>query len=198
MTNERLCAALRQGDRSALDALIEQNMAFIRHVANSLANQYHRLLLADDLVQEGALGLMKAAELYDPAHGTQFLTYAGYWVRKYIRDYLDAETDAETISLTEIEQAGEEAASEPLYASFASPESRLIQSESMTELYHALEAISTRERTYLWYRFGFPDEPQNKTIKDTASHFHLSESRAKSTEAAALDNIRLELPWWYD
>ena len=58
--------------------------------------------------------------------------------------------------------------------------------------------ISTRERTYLWYRFGFPDEPQNKTIKDTASHFHLSESRAKSTEAAALDNIRLELPWWYD
>ena len=86
MTNERLCAALRQGDRSALDALIEQNMAFIRHVANSLANQHHRPLLADDLVQEGALGLMKAAELYDPAHGTQFLTYAGYWVRKYIRD----------------------------------------------------------------------------------------------------------------
>ena len=65
-------------------------------------------------------------------------------------------------------------------------------------VYNALEAISTRERTYLWYRFGFPDEPQNRTIKDTASHFHLSESRAKSTEAAALDNIRLELPWWYD
>ena len=198
MTNEQLCAALRQGDRSALDALVEQNMVFIRHAASSLANQYHRPQLADDLAQEGALGLMKAAELYDPAHGTQFLTYAGYWVRKYIRDYLDTETDAETISLTEIEQAGEEAASEPLYASFASLESRLIQSESMTELYHALEAVSARERTYLWYRFGFPDEPQNKTIKDTASHFHLSESRAKTTEAAALDNVRLELPWWYD
>ena len=173
-------------------------MVFIRHAASSLANQYHRPQLADDLAQEGALGLMKAAELYDPAHGTQFLTYAGYWVRKYIRDYLDVEADAETISLTEIEQAGEEAASEPLYASFASPESRLIQSESMTELYHALEAVSARERTYLWYRFGFPDEPQSRTIKDTASHFHLSESRAKSTEAAALDNARLELPWWYE
>ena len=49
-------AALRQGDRSALDALVEQNMVFIRHAASSLANQYHRPLLADDLVQEGALG----------------------------------------------------------------------------------------------------------------------------------------------
>ena len=143
------------------------------------------------------MGLMKAAELYDPARGTQFLTYAGYWVRKYIRDFLDAEIDAETVSLTEVEQAGEEAASEPLYASYASTESRLIQRESMEELYHALETVTARQRTYLWYRFGFPDEPQSKTLKETATHFHLSESRAKSTETLALDNVRLELPWWY-
>ena len=54
---------------------------------------------------------------------------------------------------------------------------------------------SRRESTYLWYRFGFPDEPENRTRKETAKHFHLSESRAKATEETALDNMRLEMPW---
>jgi len=34
-------------------------------------------------------------------------------------------------------------------------------------------------------------------LNETAKHFHLSESRARSTEALALDNVWLELPWWY-
>ena len=75
--------------------------------------------------------MVQAAELYDPTRGTQFLTYAAYWVRKYIQDFLDAEINAETVSLTEIERAGEEAANKLLYASYASPESRLMQSESI-------------------------------------------------------------------
>ena len=34
-------------------------------------------------------------------------------------------------------------------------------------------------------------------LNETAKHFHLSESRARSTEALALDNVWLELPWWF-
>ena len=198
MTNEQLSAALKQGDRSALDALIEQNTAFLLHTANSMANQCRCPQHTDDLIQEGALGMMKAAAQYDPEREAQFLTYAGYWVRKYMRSYLDAAIDEETVSLEEVAQAGEEAGAEKLLTSYAlPPESRVIQAESMKELYHALETISVRERAYLWYRFGFPDEAQSQTLKDTASHFRLSKSRAKSTEAQALDNVQLELPWWY-
>ena len=198
MTNEQLCFAVQQGDRAAMDALIEQNMAFLQHTANSLANQFHRPQLADDLMQEGAMGMIRAVEQYDSARETQFLTYAGYWVRKYMRDYLDAVIAEETVSLDEIVQTGEESAAEHFLSSYAqSPESRLLQAESTEELYHALEKVSERERAYLWYRYGFPDEAQNQTLKDTASHFHLSANRAKATETQALDNVRLELPWWY-
>ena len=43
---------------------------------------------------------------------------------------------------------------------------------------------------------GFEDDLEHPLI-GTALHFHLSESRAKSTEALALDNLWLELPWWF-
>ena len=115
LTNEQLCAALKQGDRSALDALIEQNTAFLLHTANSMANQYRCPQHTDDLIQEGALGMMKAAAQYDPEREVQFLTYAGYWVRKYMRSYLDAAIDVETVSLEEVAQAREEAGAEKLY-----------------------------------------------------------------------------------
>jgi len=54
--------------------------------------------------------------------------------------------------------------------------------------------ISLRESTYLRYRYGFDDDLLHDR-EETAAHFHLSESRARSIERTALDNVRLELPW---
>ena len=87
-TNEQLCAALKQGDHSALDALIEQNIPFLRDKAYTLANQFKRPKTADDLVQEGAIALMEAADQYDSEYGTLFLTYAEARVNKSMRSYL--------------------------------------------------------------------------------------------------------------
>ena len=71
-----------------------------------------------------------------------------------------------------------------------------IAKETHEEIHTALQRIDLRERTYLWYRFGFEDDMEHP-LNETAKHFHLSESRARSTEALALDNVWLELPWWY-
>ena len=50
---------------------------------------------------------------------------------------------------------------------------------------------------YLRYRFGFDDDVEHP-LTETAKHFHLSESRARKTEVQALDDVWLELPWWYE
>ena len=60
----------------------------------------------------------------------------------------------------------------------------------------ALGRIEPRQRGYIEYRFGFDDEDTERTLTQTARHFHLSESRARMTERQALDDVRLELPWW--
>ena len=54
--------------------------------------------------------------------------------------------------------------------------------------------ISPRERTYLRYRYGFDDDLLHDRI-ETAVHFHLSDSRAKSIEQTALHSFREELHW---
>ena len=68
--------------------------------------------------------------------------------------------------------------------------------ERIADIHHALDMIDHREEYYLRYRFGFDDDIEHP-LTETAKHFHLSESRARSTEALALDNVWLELPWWY-
>ena len=194
-TNEQLCAEWKQGNRAALDALIENNLPFVRREASRLAEQFRCYPLIDDLVQEGALGLIEAAGQFDPKKETRFLTYAVYWVKKRMRDFLDSFLTGDTVSLEGMQNA-EEIATDEL-SSNTSPESVLIRKENIAELYHAMRTISKREATYLWFRFGFPDEPESRTRKNTARHFHLTDSRAKATEETALDNVRLELPWWY-
>ena len=192
-TNEQLCAEWKHGSRVALDALIENNLPFVRREANHLADQSRAYQHIDDLVQEGMIGLIEAAERYDRERETGFLTYAVYWVRKRMREFLDSVLIGNTVSLEELAQAEETAAY--IFSENGSLEGILIRKETIEELYKAMRMTSRRESTYLWYRFGFPDEPENRTRKETAKHFHLSESRAKATEETALDNMRLEMPW---
>ena len=195
-TNEQLCAALKQGDRSALDTLIKQNMPFLQREAYNLADQFKRPNTADDLVQEGAMALMEAADRYDPERGTLFLTYAEARVNKSMRSYLKFIIAAECVDLDEIAEAREAALSVWDEINFVqSPESWVIQKETARELFDAVRRCSEREQTYIGYRFGYPDDLPGNTLKETASHFHLTESRAKKLETQALDNVRQGLLW---
>ena len=189
--NEQLCAELHQGNHGALDIIVERNLPFIQRAANELAAQYQRPSLVDDLIQEGALGLMRAARQFDPERGTLFLTYAGWWVKKHMQDYLTEQIASDTVSLDEITEAEATSTSDFWGNGYVQlPESILIYKETMAELYSAFNAVSKRDRAYLWYRYGFPDNSENRTRKDTAEHFHLTERRAKDTEDAALESLR--------
>lgn len=80
-SNEQLCVLMKKGNASACDLLLENNLGFIRKTANEI---YQNMGLTDnglvidrnDLEQEGSLGLLKAAELFDAEKGMKFLTYA--------------------------------------------------------------------------------------------------------------------------
>ena len=78
-----------------------------------------------------------------------------------------------------------------------SPEKIYIEQETLRELYEALDRIEEREQAYLLYRYGFTDDVEH-TMIGTAIHFNLRESRAKKLEETAMDNLWLELPWWYE
>jgi RNA polymerase sigma factor (sigma-70 family) len=72
-----------QQPASATDTLVEHHLGLVVHLAKRYARSYqgHHILDLDDLVQEGVLGLMHAAEKFDVHKGFRFSTYATYWIR---------------------------------------------------------------------------------------------------------------------
>lgn len=69
------------GDKSAQKKLVEHNLRFVVKIAN----QYQGYMDVDDLINEGNMGLMHAAEKFNPSTGNKFSTYAVWWIKAYIQ-----------------------------------------------------------------------------------------------------------------
>jgi len=86
--SERLAARARRGDRVARTTLVEEHMGLVR----SIAVRYRDLgLPVEDLVQEGAIGLLTAIDDYDASRGASFSTYAFWRVRAAVTHALTAQ-----------------------------------------------------------------------------------------------------------
>jgi RNA polymerase primary sigma factor len=130
-----LARRIRMGDQKALDRLTKANLRFVVSVAKQYQNQG---LTLPDLINEGNLGLIKAAQRFDETRGFKFISYAVWWIRQSILQSLAEQARIVRLPLNKIGSISK------INKAYSELEQRLERAPSADELAEALE-ISTEE-----------------------------------------------------
>lgn len=203
------------GDSSARHRLVEANLSFVAKIAHEYRNM--GLPLAD-LLSEGNIGLIEAARRFDPARGTKFISYAVWWVRKYMMDAATYQTRTIRVPRTRLRKLYREIDLHPKGSDRlplhpisldATPDEepgltigekltdeadwdtdeRLILEESKTLMLNSLRHLSKDERFVLERRFGLDDEPC-QTLQQIGDQLCVSREWIRRLEKKAMLRLR--------
>ena len=177
-----LAQKIKQGDQKALDKLVKANLRFVVSVSKQYQNQG---LSLPDLINEGNMGLIKAAQRFDETRGFKFISYAVWWIRQSILQALAEQSRIVRLPLNKI------GAINKINKTFAKLEQELEREPIAEEIAEILDILpeDIRETMKNQGRHMSMDAPLGTNVEDGGSMYELMENK---DEAAPDNELMLE------
>ena len=195
MTNEELIVLYQQGDKRALEKLLENNDKLIYKVASKFYSDKTSSIEFDDLLQEGRIGFILACNKYDCEYikKTKFITYAFYWIYQKIHRFITRNNTNDEISLNI--PVGEEKKDELLDCveshknDIKDTEDKIYLSSLRLELEAVMDKYNTlNEREILKLYYGWDTEELD--VYQIADIFDTTSYNIKDIKKRAINKIR--------
>lgn len=194
-----------RGDKTAQKKLVEANLRFVIKIAN----QYQGYMDVEDLINEGNLGLIHAAEKYDPKTGNKFSTYAVWWIKAYIQKAIRETSTGIRFPAYKYEEMknskwriasldkviGGEGDEETTLMTFlqderlVNPEDRFWEQETSSQLKKLIKSLSKNEQTVLTKRFGL-DGKEPMSLSEVGTLMGYTKERIRQIEKKAILELR--------
>lgn len=171
-----LSKKIHAGDRAALEKMVKANLRFVVTVANQYKDQG---LSLPDLINEGNVGLIRAAEKFDETRGFKFISYAVWWIRERILQALAEEQKHNSRQLS-----GELPSPDNLIAP-----SGLTGETISAETNQALGLLGERERLIIERTFGINGQPE-MTLEEIGERMGLSRQRVRQIREKSIRKLR--------
>jgi RNA polymerase primary sigma factor len=158
-----LAKRIREGDQIALEKMIKANLRFVVSVAKQYQNNG---LTLGDLINEGNLGLIKAAKRFDETRGFKFISYAVWWIRQSIMQALAEQSRIVRLPLNRVGSMNK------ISRTFSDLEQKFQREPTAEELAHVLD-LTVKE--------------VNSALKTSGRHLSIDAPFSQNEEGSLLD-----------
>ncbi len=193
-------SSLKSDNSKVAQVFNAQNEKIVRTIAQQFSNNPDD---QQDLMQEGYLGLMEAAKRYDPSTKVTFESYASWWVRKYMREYIIRYGQTVSLPFTNkdifdhiiedvdavlYEEDGDEITFADCIADDTDADTEWEHQQQLNRLYNAIQGLPVREQGIIRQIYGI--DSKAVPMKEIAKQVGLSYDRVKKLHAKCLRKLR--------
>lgn len=190
---------INRGDRKAIDELVKANLKFVIYVANGYKN--YGVPFAD-LIAEGNIGLLKAAEKFDYRKKLKFNSYAVWWIKAYIQDFIKKQLSRNDFSENDIKVKFKFNENEEYdnildlgrynVSTAFDDEHNEIEEYKNAKIDELLSTLNEREKEIIISYFGLNDGDE-QTLDEIGCKHSLTKERVRQIKEKALKKLRVQM-----